>query len=320
MSEDRFSLTQKPPGTKPLPRLVIYGEPGVGKSTFGAAAPGAIVVPTEDGTLGLSVARIPNEGKCESWGELMFALKALRDREHAHKWVILDTFNNAEHLCAAMVCERDFSGVWNSAKGKEGYNAYGKGDKATAEEFRELLNLLDVLQQKKNMGVILLGHIGLHKQGNAMGSDFQKFGGDCGKATWNIICGWADQVAHAGREMRVSAKEGEKAKASAIGSERWLTFEGGPARDAKSRAGYEMPEKILLSWDEYAAHLGGEGRCAELIEQALGLIAAAAPSPRGVIEKTLGGPATAENLGKLAKNRLENLIGYLMAAEEKEKA
>ena len=31
------------------PRIMIYGSEGVGKSTFGASAPGAIFIQTEDG-------------------------------------------------------------------------------------------------------------------------------------------------------------------------------------------------------------------------------------------------------------------------------
>ena len=46
-----------------------------------------------------------------------------------------------------------------------------------------------------------------------------------------------------------------KGKAQAIGKERYLVFEGSPALDAKSRRGYELPERILFNWDDYDREL-----------------------------------------------------------------
>ena len=165
------------------------------------------------------------------------------------------------------------------------------------------------------MGIVMLGHVGLLKQGNALGADFYKFTGDVGKSSWALICGWADQVAHACRDMRTSAREGEKVKASAIGSERWLVFEGGPGRDAKSRAGYEMPERVLLSWEDYDAALVSD-RGAALVEQAIALVQAAPEAARKVIEQRLGGEATAAKLSSIPRVKLEALIGWLMSKSE----
>ena len=310
---DRFAIAPRGAHKKPLPRLVVYGEPGVGKTTFGASAPDAILVPTEDGALGVDVARVPAEGKCETWADLLAAARVAAEAD-GFSWLVVDTLNAAEHLCAQHVCDRDFGGRWNTAKGQEGYSSYGKGDKATAEEFRALLAILDAAQQKHGKGVVLLSHAGLMKSGNALGADYQKFAGDMGKNVWSLVCGWADQVAHACREIRVSARDGEKAKAQAIGSERWLVFEGGPGRDAKSRAGYEMPEKVLLSWEDYAGALESD-RCAALIAQAVELIGNAVPEARAEVEKRLGGKATADALAKVPKQRIEALIGWLMAKQ-----
>lgn len=310
----RFDLSVKPKAGKPLPRLIVVGEPGVGKTSFGAGAPDVVIVPTEDGALGTNTPRIPNEGKCETWDEFLLALRTLRDGEHAYKWACIDTMNVAERLCAEMICKRDFNGVWNSSKNVEGFNAYGKGEKAVASELGEALNLIDALQQRRGMGVILLAHMGLHKQGNALGPDFYKFGAQMSKPSWERICGWADQIGHACREVR-AAKEGKEDKAarvSAIGSERWIIFEGGPARDAKSRAGYEMPEKILLSWDEYEKALRAD-RVGELVAQAFDLVKQVNGRASETLTKRFGGSPTEAQLRELGKQKLEQMIGWLLA-------
>jgi len=306
----RFEIAPKGKHSKPLPRLVVYGEPGVGKTTFGASAPDAILVPCEDGALGVDVARVPAVGKCESWNDLLAAAKVAAEAP-GFSWLVIDTLNAAEHLCSKHVCDRDFGGRWNTAKGQEGYSSYGKGDKATAEEFRALLAILDAAQQKHGKGVVLLSHAGLMKSGNALGADYQKFAGDMGKNVWALVCGWSDQVAHACREIRVAQRDGEKFKAQAIGSERWLVFEGGPGRDAKSRAGFEMPEKVLLSWDDYAAALGSD-RCAALVSQALDLLKGANAEVLRVVEQRLGGEPNADRLSKVPKSKLEAFIGWML--------
>lgn len=106
------------------------------------------------------------------------------------------------------------------------------------------------------MGVILLCHEGMQKSANALGDDFHRFGGKMGKHTWASTCEWSDQVAHVTKDFVSVVKQGDlKGKAKLKNEKRWMIFEGSPARDAKSRAGFEMPSKIEFSWDEYCKSL-----------------------------------------------------------------
>jgi hypothetical protein len=278
-----------------------------------------VLVPTEDGALGLDIPRIPNEGKCETWQEVMTAIRTLLTETHGFRWAVIDTANQAEHLCAQFVCDRDFGGAWNPAPGKDGFSSYGKGEKAATQEFRALLSLLDQLQQKRGMGIILLSHVGLQKQGNALGADFLKFTGEMSKGGWALTCAWADQVGHACREMRAAkeSKEARVAKASAIGVERWIVFEGGPGRDAGCRVGYEMPSRILLSWEEYERELKSDHLTA-LVDQALELIADAPEGARAKLMQRLGGEITTDKLREVGKQKLELTINWLLALQSRE--
>lgn len=303
---------------RPPPRLIVYGEPKIGKTSFAASAPGVVLVPTEDGSLGVDVPRLPVRGKCESFGDVLEALRVLVTGEHNFQWVAIDTLNGVSQLCDEMVCERDFGGRWNSIPGKEGFNAYGKGEKASAQELRAFLVLLDRLTQERGIGVILLAHAGLHKQGNALGADFQKFGAQVSKEAWALVSGWSDQIGHACREIRATTRENErKAKADAVNAERWLSFDGGPGRDAGSRVGYEMPTKILLSWDAYAEASGAD-KVPLLVDQAMELAARADDEVKENLKKRFGGEVTRDGLAAIGKQKLEVMCNWLLSREQQQ--
>ena len=259
MSKDEWILEVSTSPRK-MPRIVVMGEPGVGKTTWGCSAPNAVLVATEDGASGIPIMRLPKDRLSSSWDDILKAVKTLLEAEHDREWLVLDTINGAADLCAQHVCDRDFGGQWESSKGVEGFNACGRGDNATAQEFRRLLKGLDLLRERKNMGCILLSHLGLQRSGNALGEDFQKFTGDMTKQTWALTLAWADNVGHATRDFVVTVPQGKedsgKAKARARNDDRWLVFDGGPGLDAKARRGYEVPGRLPLVWDAYAKAVG----------------------------------------------------------------
>jgi hypothetical protein len=117
--------------------------------------------------------------------------------------------------------------------------------------------------------------------------------------------------------MRVSVREGEaKAKATAIGSERWIQFEGGPGLDAGGRVGYELPERILLSWDDYEAALKTDHVVA-LLDQVKDLLSIAPDTVRAKIAERLGGKITDKALREVGKAKLEATIGWLLVQTNK---
>ena len=256
MSEWELKKAKKKP--RP-PRTILFGEPKIGKSTFASNAPGVVFIPTEDGISGLDVMQLPSDGVCHSWEDVLKAIRVLLETDHDRKWVALDTINGVADLCAKHVCDRDFGGNWESRKGQEGFNAWGRGDKAAAQEFKRLLSGLDMLREKKGMGCILLAHQGLQRSGNALGEDFQKFTADIHKNSWSLLVGWADHIAHACRDYMVHVPQGKEDSGKGVAKEmsttRWLVFEGGPGRDAGARAGYDMPDRIELSWSTYADNI-----------------------------------------------------------------
>jgi len=297
------------------PRLVIHGEPGIGKSSFGANAPGCVFIKTEAGCDALGVPSLPVEGVCETWEQVLQAFDAVLDSPEGVQWIVLDSLNGAHQLCRQYICDKDFGGTWVSKRGVEGYNAWAAGDKASAIEIKRLLAKADQARGQ-NIGIMMLGHTGLHKQGDACGSDFYKFGMDMEPRSWAFVLQWADQVGHACREFVTGKRDGEnRAKATMVNSDRWLVFDGGPATDAKCRAGYDMPAKIILSFEEYQSKLAGPSADV-LRDQALNLIADSSDKVKEIIKSKLAASTAAEvkkQIGAMSLQRVQTMVNWLIA-------
>lgn len=245
MSDSRFSIVSTPADMRiPPPRLVLYGQPKVGKTSFASKAPNPILLQTEDGAAGLRIPKIP-ETPCKSWAEIMTSLRVILKEEHDRQSLIIDTLDRCEQLAQEHVLKDAFGG------NKDKYMAYYKGPMMAGEMISEILSALDYIRERRKMNIILIAHDGLQQGANALGDDFKKWAPNLSKYAWNRVRDWADQIGHCQSNFKVV-----DGKAKELGKDRWIHFLGSPGRDAGCRVGYEMPDKIKLDWNEYQSHMG----------------------------------------------------------------
>jgi len=129
---------------------LIYGPPGVGKSSLAAQYPEAVFLATEAGLAHLPVQRWENEkGRyvIESWDELLAATnEAVKAKAGT---LVIDTLGNAIALCESKVCEE----FGEKYKG-DGKLAYGKGAAMIQNEVKRYLTKLSSL----GVGLVLIAH------------------------------------------------------------------------------------------------------------------------------------------------------------------
>ena len=230
------------------PRIMIYGSEGVGKSTFGASAPNAIFVQTEDGLGEINCKKFPL-ARCLS--EVLAELTALRDEQHDFQTVVIDSADWLERLIFDEVC-REF-GVRNIEKADGGY---GRGYTHALTHWRKVIALLDALREKRNMMCILVAHAKVERFEDPENAAYDRYPPRLHKHAASLIAEWVDAVLFANKKFRVQKENagfsGERAIAAPVGAdggERIIRTVGSPACIAKNRFG--LPAEIQLSWHAF---------------------------------------------------------------------
>lgn len=225
------------------PHLIgLYGQGGVGKSTFAAGAPKPIFMGTDDGTGTMDVARFP---LIESWAKAHEAIDTLLNEKHDFETAVIDTVNGLEPLLWSHLCKQ---ANCNSIEEIDG--GFGKGYIRAQEQWVEFFKKLKVLRNKMN--VICLGHALVKTVDDVFeGERYDRYlikMDPKAAAIWHEAM---DCMFFAKFETHFRKDKGAR-KAKAIGDGKRVMFtEERPAFQAKSR--FDLPFELDLSWDEFAS-------------------------------------------------------------------
>lgn len=219
-------------------RLLAYGPEGIGKSTLAAGAPGPLFIGAEDGTEQLDVARV----EPKAWDDVFFLVSELATTAHDYRTVVLDTADWAEPLCWEHVCKQ------GGKKSIEEFG-YGKGYVAALDEWRRLLSWLDRLRSGRGMNAVLLAHARVAQFKNPEGDDYDRYTLKLHEKASGLLKEWCDAVLFCQYETFTHDKGG-RTKGIDSGARVMHTVRRA-AFDAKNR--YGLPEKMPLSWEEFAA-------------------------------------------------------------------
>lgn len=243
-------------------RIVVYGEPGTGKTTFAVSAPRPYVIDMDFGTMSFKVGRDhPN-----TWEELVATVERLRDEEHPYKTLVLDTVDRAEVKCWEYLRAKLGAGPKDRrpvATIEEVNGGYGKGYNTAHEEFRKLFGIMEACWRKRGMNVVIVAHAALENIKSTDAADYQRHNLKLHKYVSHMFQEVADAVLFARRNVIVSKDVHDAERFRAIGGESiQLHTKAAPGFVAKNR--YNLPAKIEMSWDALVAGIA-QGRSPALL-------------------------------------------------------
>lgn len=221
------------------PRIVLYGDHGIGKSTFAAGAPKPIFICTEDGLGNIDSASFP---LCMSYKNALGCVHTLYKEKHDFQTVVLDSLDWLEAL------------VWTHVAKAHGHKeiedfGYGKGYAFAADTMRDFLRGLNALRTEKKMAVILTAHCQVKRFDDPTSEPYDRYILKLHKSASSIVSEWADVIGFAQNDTRVQKEDvgfNKKARRAVSSGKRWLNVERTPAFDAKNRLG--LPAKMPLEW------------------------------------------------------------------------
>ena len=216
-------------------KVVVYGQEGVGKSTFASKFPDPVFIDTEGSTKQLDVARFDPPS---SWEMLLSQVDYVRQNPDICRTLVVDTADWAEKLCIRKVCDKA------RKDGIEDFG-WGKGYTYVQEEFGKLLNSLeDVIQAGVN--VVVTAHAQMRKveQPDEMGS-YDRWELKLTKQCSPMLKEWADLLLFANYKTIVVNTEGKKYKGQG-GQQRIMYTTHTAAWDAKNR--FSLPDVLPFDY------------------------------------------------------------------------
>lgn len=221
----------------PPQKVVVYGVPGVGKTTFAATWPKPILLRTEDGASALDIPTFPKVIK--SMAEMRLALNALIQGKHEFKTLVLDSLDWAEPFVWREVCRE------NGRENIEDFG-FGKGYVKVDDKWKRIQTGLDILRERKGMHIVAIAHAVPQLFDPPDNDPYMRYGIKLHKRAASLWTEWAEMLLFINYKANVIATQTGKAKAKGTGDRVIFTQER-PAWIAKSR--WPLPEQIYIGQD-----------------------------------------------------------------------
>lgn len=236
-------ITTKP--TRP-PRIIIYGDHKVGKSSFAASCPAPIFIDSEGGLESLSVNSFE---QAKTYDDIIKALEFLVKEDHQYKTLVLDSLDWTEKLIFEKVCKEN---NWQQI----GDGAYGAGYKLAMNLWRRLIRGFEILNSQKKMLIVLIAHAKVSKFEDPERENYDRWTLDLNDKSGKMICEYVDIIGFANYKVAaVTKKEGFGGEVTKIKStgQRVLNLNNKASFEAGNR--YALPDQLPLAWDSLSTEI-----------------------------------------------------------------
>ena len=211
---------------------LLFGMPGVGKSTIASQADSPLFVDFDRGIKQIRVDRI--DPAPTTWTDTLNAFREVVTDKHSYKTLVIDTIDTLEELAIQHVLKI-------GRKTSMGDFGFGEGYAALKNEWRVMLSTLDAVADK-SITVVLLAHSVVRQTSDPQLGPYEVYTTGLQKGTWAVTARWCDMIGFCAFEnARI-----EKEKRSVYTGQRQLLTTAGSGYIAKNRWG--LPRVLPLDW------------------------------------------------------------------------
>lgn len=228
------------------PYTVIYGQAGIGKTTFACMPPGTIVADIERG-IPERLRNVPRF-QVDSMSDLLGLIDQLTTQPHGYTHLVIDSVSALNQRLTDQVCREQ---KWllpdgQLDMGEKGFGAYGRGEKIVTEKFGVLANRALLLKEKRNVAVTFLAHVRIAKVRPPDTDEYARYDLALPAGAIEILTQRADVVGFISYPIQTIKNDANRnAMAKAIGSaDAVLYLRSAATHNAKNR--FELPGEITI--------------------------------------------------------------------------
>lgn len=224
----------------PPQKFLIYGVPGIGKSSFAATFRNPVLLPIEDGCSAIDIQSFP---LVTNWQQVVDAIQALHG-EHQFKTLVIDSLDWLESIVWKATCDHF------NKESIESF-AYGKGYVEVDRWWRHLMAGLDSLRYNKGMDIVLIAHSEIKTISPPDTDPYDTYQLKMHKRAFALWVEWAETICFLNYRVNIqktsTGVNQERVRGVGTGDRVIYTTER-PAYKAKSR--WPLPEEILIGKDK----------------------------------------------------------------------